>query len=936
MFRPSTNAQALATPRSAGTIDLTFSSDEDEDDSLVKPRKSFKPRRPVIDSDSDDSDSELEILQGNSTGTRSDTKDPRRVNREQDSEEESLPESGPSRGPSNGSRTRDESESVGSSDEEEQDTGKRTAEADESIVVASEQPKLDPRPRPAASGALSMSDALASMSFRKKPSASPPPQLDTRTNLDPAQANALRKQGFLSSSSSVSNQRPQPTNSRQFYPSHSSKPAPTFPKPNLPLPSITNRVPQPSSSSGFASSLNAFNLKPQPISVKERIGAQVQRENTARGIPIAVPTNPPLAVVCREGKIAAAKGFDVDAELEGFGQMEIRDGAKEEEAVAAFRKGLGATNVEVDEDELDQTPPPPHLVCTLLPHQVDSLRWLKSRESGKGENHGGLLADDMGLGKTVQMLALILSHPLSPEDDDDKYSKTTLIVAPVGLLGQWKLEIENKTNKRLRVVVYHGAKRKQHVKTLHNYDVVVTNYETVSSDKASESGLFEPKRRQFHRVILDEAHTIKNYKTKKAEACSAVKAHYRWALTGTPIQNSVDDLFSIFKFLGKRVVPRSLWNKSDFDDWIGKPIKKKENKVAFERLSSVLDEIMKRRTKATTVNGKPILPLPARIVTVVRSNFLDPDEESFYKAIEEKMVLQYNKFLKGSSSGSEYAQVLVRLLRMRQATLHPALVTKASIETDADAIDPQLKNDAENKSPEKIQGGGLTASCIVCGQAVRPSEGDYCSTCATDFDRVRRLQSSTKVSKTMQLLEQFRKESKGLDAKGEKIPKKKVIIFSQFTSMFPILEKFLKAGGYGFVRFDGSCSMDQKDAAIEKITNDANTTVILISIMAGAVGLNLTMCSRVILLDLWWNPAIESQAFDRAHRYGQKEDVQIYKLVIDGTVEERILTLQAQKADLAASALDGGSATKAKLTQKERDFLFRGHIPSAQKKKIQA
>lgn len=393
MFRPSTNAQALATPRSAGTIDLTFSSDEDEDDSLVKPRKSFKPRRPVIDSDSDDSDSELEILQGKSTGTRSDTKDPRRVNREQDSEEESLPESGPSRGPSNGRRTRDESESVGSSDEEEQDTGKRTAEADESIVVASEQPKLDPRPRPAASGALSMSDALASMSFRKKPSASPPPQLDTRTNLDPAQANALRKQGFLSSSSSVSNQRPQPTNSRQFYPSHSSKPAPTFPKPNLPLPSITNRVPQPSSSSGFASSLNAFNLKPQPISVKERIGAQVQRENTARGIPIAVPTNPPLAVVCREGKIAAAKGtsrpllrslalststddsllrictigFDVDAELEGFGQMEIRDGAKEEEAVAAFRKGLGATNVEVDEDELDQ-------VSTEIAPSIDRIR----------------------------------------------------------------------------------------------------------------------------------------------------------------------------------------------------------------------------------------------------------------------------------------------------------------------------------------------------------------------------------------------------------------------------------------------------------------------------------------------------------------------------------------------------------------------------------
>jgi hypothetical protein len=143
------------------------------------------------------------------------------------------------------------------------------------------------------------------------------------------------------------------------------------------------------------------------------------------------------------------------------------------------------------------------------------------------------------------------------------------------------------------------------------------------------------------------------------------------------------------------------------------------------------------------------------------------------------MVLQYNKFLKGGSSGSDYAQVLVRLLRMRQATLHPALVTKASIELDADALDPSLKNDDDPNTPRKVQAGTLTPSCTVCGNPARSKDDDYCSTCASDFDRVRGLQSSTKVSKTMQLLQQFRDESKGLDKNGNKIPKKKVIIFSQ-------------------------------------------------------------------------------------------------------------------------------------------------------------
>ncbi|GAA5961333.1 hypothetical protein JCM3765_004377 [Sporobolomyces pararoseus] len=923
MFRGSASQQKFSGHRGTSHIDLTLSSDEE--DSPVKLSKSSRPRPPVLDSDSEDGDdSELEIVPKISARSS-----PSGI----EGEISSTKSAEPRRAVQSRSVT-EETNSVDSSSEEEEEQEEEDEEEDEiendSLEVTKEQSNQS-RPALATTSGNTMADALASLSFKKKPSPTRIAAGSNSTKLDSDQENALRKQGFLSASSKSQTRPTEPRSLPAPQPSTSNQ---MFFKPKFSSTFRTSQNPHPSSSSGFASNLNAFNPKPQPISIKERLGAQLKEENKSKGIPIAVPMNPPPSIVRREGKVAPKRVIDVDAELEAFGEMEIKDGTKEEEAVAAFRKGLGVANVEVDEDELEEVPPPPHLVCKLLPHQVDSLRWLKGRESGEGLEHGGLLADDMGLGKTVQMLALILSNPFDAEDEDVKTSKTTLIVAPVGLLEQWKLEVENKLNKKLRVEIYHGPKRKNLAKKLHLYDVIVTNYETVASDKNSASGLFDSKLRPFHRLILDEAHTIKNHKTKKAEACCEVKARFRWALTGTPIQNSVDDLFSIFKFLGKRVVPRSLWSKTDFDQWIGIPIKSKQNKLGFERLASILSEIMKRRTKNTTVNGKPILPLPARIVNIVRSSFIDPDEEAFYKSIEEKMVLQYNKFLKGGSSGSDYAQVLVRLLRMRQATLHPALVTKASIETDSDALDPTLKNDDDPNTPKKVQAGGMTPSCTVCGHPTRSKDDEYCSTCAADFDRVKTLQSSTKVTKTMQLLQQFRNETKGSDKDGRQIPKKKVIIFSQFTSMLLLLEKFLKAGGYGFVRFDGSCTLPQRNAAIEKITNDPNTTIILISIKAGAVGLNLTMCSRVILLDLWWNPAIESQAFDRAHRYGQKEDVEIYKLVIDNTVEDRILTLQAQKADLAASALDGGAATKVKLTQKERDFLFRGFMPTSKKKSI--
>ncbi|GAA5832200.1 hypothetical protein JCM5353_008196 [Sporobolomyces roseus] len=917
--------EAYATPRGRNTIDLTLSSDEE--DSPIPKHSKTKP--PVLNSDSDSDDSELDIVS---------SKGARVVLQESDSddeEEEEVRVMSPNAAKLNKPRAAvkdcgdtDSGEDLDSSaSEEKEDELEEDKTSNDSFVVPDDDIESRLKPKPA-----SMADALAAMSFKKKPSPPPVAQKDD-IDLDSDQENALRKHGFLP----ISKPKPQKTDPRAFYTSLTSKPNPTFLQPKLAGPfanRMSNQLPASSfsSSSDFSSNADAFNLKAQPISIKAKLGAQIQQENALKGIPIDVPKNPPSLSFRREETPKASKGIDVEAELENFGQMEIQNDDKEDKAVATFRQGLGKSNIEVDvdEDELDEITPS-HLACTLLPHQVASLVWLKGRESGQHKNHGGLLADDMGLGKTVQMISLILANP---SDRTTIRSKTTLIVCPVGLLRQWKVEVEEKTKKHLRVLVHHGPKRKNEARELHKYDIVVTNYETVLSDHKKGGALFDSTR-PFYRVILDEAHTIKNPSAQKSLACTDLKAEYRWALTGTPIQNSVNDLFSIFRFLGKRVVPSDLWEKPAFDEQIGRPIKSKQNKIAFERLSAVLGVLMLRRTKSTTVNGKPILPLPKRIVNIVGGPFLDSEEEAFYKAIEEKMVLSYNAFLRGTTSGAgnEYAQVLVRLLRMRQATNHPALVTKASIESDQEALDPGAavpgNNDEPKASTTKTAGDSSTPSCLICREPIRA--GQHCESCAAEVANYSHLQSSTKIKRTMQLLEKIRKEPKKVDENGKSIPKK-TIIFSQFTSMFDLLEKFLVAGGFGFVRFDGKCKLAEKDAAIDKITNKPKITVILISIKSGAVGLNLTMCSRVILLDLWYNPQIENQAFDRAHRFGQKEDVEIYKLVIDGTVEDRILTLQQQKSELASNALEGGDASKAKLTKQDMAFLFKGDNKGRKKK----
>ncbi|KAJ7112399.1 SNF2 family DNA-dependent ATPase [Mycena crocata] len=618
----------------------------------------------------------------------------------------------------------------------------------------------------------------------------------------------------------------------------------------------------------------------------------------------------------------------------------------------------------------------------LMPHQILGRSWMRDREDVTKKRAGGILADDMGLGKTIQTLTRIVEGRPRKRDKEDGWDAPTLVVAPLALVGQWAEEIK-KMAEGLVVVKHQGPSRTKSSATLRRAHVVVTTYDTVRSEygsfaptakdeiktaaakakakakassdsddsdgeaehfgrtvaakkgkapakkeKAKACALFEVK---WYRIVLDEAHNIKNRNTKNAVACCELQGKFRWCLTGTPMQNSVDELFSLLKFL--RIKPLNDWER--FNSQIAKPVKSgKGAGRAMKRLQVVLQQIMLRRTKTQQLNGKALVDLPPRTVKVISCAF-DASEQAFYTALETKMEGVIEKIMRQSGGGgSAYIGVLLLLLRLRQACNHPCLVSK-DYKTDMDAVDPKAKKPAssagENEAGD-VDGDDLAAAfgalnvatrkCQVCMlemDARHMAEGEqYCIDCAPlaiqakieEADR----NSSAKIRMILQLLRDIDNRSDG---------EEKTIIFSQFTSMLDLVEPFLHEAGVRYVRYDGSMKPVDREAALTKIKTNLSTKVILISFKAGSTGLNLTACNNVILVDLWWNPALEDQAFDRSHRVGQTRPVNIFKLKIDDTVEDRILALQDKKRELARAALSGDKIKNMKLGMDDLLALFR-------------
>lgn len=435
------------------------------------------------------------------------------------------------------------------------------------------------------------------------------------------------------------------------------------------------------------------------------------------------------------------------------------------------------------------------------------------------KNIGAILADDMGLGKTIQILALFAEKLNS--------NQKALIVAPKSLVFNWKNEL-NKFTPHLKTISYVGSDRQKLLSQQKGIQVFLTTYQTLRMDIASF------KDTHFDYFILDEAHAIKNIHSQSYMACKLIKAKNKIALTGTPIENSVTDLFSILSITNPGLISESLAHKYS-----------KANHDQFEYLSKGLKPFILRRTKTQVLKDLP-----------------EKSEQILYCELSEIEKIKYNELKnyywmnlseKFEAKGIEKSkiEVLEALLRLRQAACHIGLV--------------------------------------------RPELGHI---------------KSAKFDTLLDQLEIIIRENK------------KVLIFSQFTSLFDILKEHLDQfkinnRKVSYLYLDGKTNNREK--LVNQFQTDEKIDLFLISLKAGGVGLNLTAAEYVFILDPWWNPAAESQAIDRAHRIGQTKKVFSYKIIAKDTVEEKIIKLQENKKKLAHSIISGNT----ELDIKNENSIFK-------------
>ncbi|KAF9260991.1 hypothetical protein L218DRAFT_906160 [Marasmius fiardii PR-910] len=530
----------------------------------------------------------------------------------------------------------------------------------------------------------------------------------------------------------------------------------------------------------------------------------------------------------------------------------------------------------------------------LAPHQKVGVAWMISQENPSKDKRGGILADDTGLGKTVQSCALI-KHDLD-HNPTKNYRKPTLVIVPNhGLGSQWESELDEKFLPDVRVFLHHGTNKAKSVERLLRCGVVLTTYATLRNEWSEiQSSGRKPGKVYLHnilwrRVILDEAHTIRTPSTKGARACCDLNADFRWCLSATPLQNDSTDLHSIFVFL--QYGPETFANPNWYRKNISQSLKTGSNfEEALRLLHAGLAQTFLRRRKDGMTNGKKNLDLPDYQLHHFDCD-LSPRERNIYIALQNK----FEALLKRYDLSISF--VLVLLLRLRQVCLHPRLLLKDYKEPSG--------NDSDEGEEEDEDGEEYSDDiCQHCGSRLPVNDPKVhlvaCKTTVQTLEPYLHSGSeqlgSERIHDVIALLRQI--------PAGEK-----TIVFSSFTSFFDILERFM--GEFRYTRYDGAMKTFQRESALKSIKKDPSCNVILVSLKAGGVGLNIAECNHIILADIWWNPAVEEQAIGRVHRMGQTRQVHVYRLVMKDSIETRILELQVRKRQLAKAALDCDSELEA-------------------------
>lgn len=486
----------------------------------------------------------------------------------------------------------------------------------------------------------------------------------------------------------------------------------------------------------------------------------------------------------------------------------------------------------LDKDNLEENiKVPKELNETLRYYQKTGFKWLKTLDIYK---FGGILADDMGLGKTIQMLSIIIDYV---QNEKKEKRKSSIVVSPSSLALNWQNEAK-KFAPELQTLVINGtsSERKKKIDKLEKYDLIITSYDSLKRDIQ----LYKEKAYNFRYIIADEAQYLKNSNTQNAKSIKQIQADTRYALTGTPIENSLAELWSIFDY----IMPGYLFTYKKFKMMYEVPIVKDNNEAAIEKLKMLIEPFILRRTKKEVLKE-----LPEKTVTVL-NNEMGEEQKNIYISYLAQAKREVADEINIKGMERSHIKILAALTRLRQICCHPSLFI----------------NDYKDGSSKLEQ-------CIeIIEDAVQSNH--------------------------------------------------KILLFSGYTSMFNLIEKELQKREIKYFKLTGATKVEERINLVDEFNENPEIKIFLISLKAGGTGLNLTGADMVIHYDPWWNISTENQATDRAYRIGQKNNVQVYKLITKNSIEEKIYELQQKKAELVDNMLNTKTSFINKLSKDDIMRLF--------------